>query len=163
MRTYKVVRRIPFVNIEVGSIIAVADYGKVSYNGEEVPINVDKLLHDGLIQLVDAVPLFDNGKKVVLFDGEVGKIVTIKDYNYNGKSKQYEIIMPNRKTYIVDEKVLRPVEYYWFVNSKGIKQQEFLYRDVKADNWRKRIGNFFTDTNECEKYRMKICEQFPID
>lgn len=56
----------------------------------------------------------------------------------------------------VCEKDIKICEYYWFLDSKGIVNRAFLGLQSFADEWRKRIGNYFMDKESARAYKEKI-------
>lgn len=47
-------------------------------------------------------------------------------------------------------------EHYWFINSKGEIHRTFLNINPDADEWRKLVGNYFTDKETAKAYKDKI-------
>lgn len=53
---------------------------------------------------------------------------------------------------------VEPSESYWFINSSGQICSIELGKDIFADRWRKRVGNYFETKKECRKAYEKLTE-----
>lgn len=51
---------------------------------------------------------------------------------------------------------MQKAEIYYFISSKGIVQYDVTGKDVMADEYRKRIGNYFKTKEEASNFELKV-------
>ena len=160
---YKIVKPIPFSTIAVGSVVSKKD-NAFFINGVNVPFFTDAIAKTYCIEVkiykrelaLGAVVLFI---KTASSDKlEHGVIVQFDEYSglYQVQYRTKGSIRSYTKWLTLDE-IIVPQEYY-FLSSKGIVQRDVTYRDEEVDKWRKAVGNFFENKEECQAYRQKIID-----
>lgn len=159
MKKYKIIKKIPFTTIAVGSYIMVDSDNVVKHYGKEIPIDFPSIEKEYVEPFIPKAQLYKKDSFVVsiaftLRKEKVGRVISFDD-----ESGTYRIEFLDGYTSYLSEDKLRPLKHYWFIDSKGAIQKDYLYRDVKADEWRKKIGNFFTDINECDTYRLSLYDE----
>lgn len=73
--------------------------------------------------------------------------ITLKEYF----TTRFETV-PNSPRYT---DAMQKVEIYYFISSKGIVQYDVTGKDVMADEYRKRIGNYFKTKEEASNFELK--------
>lgn len=74
--------------------------------------------------------------------------ITLKEY-FTTRTET----VPNSPRYT---DAMQKVEIYYFISSKGIVQYDVTGKDVMADEYRKRIGNYFKTKEEASNFELKV-------
>lgn len=154
MEKYKIIKKIPLSTLKIGDIIEI-NGNNITFNGMNVPFDSTSIIKEYAERLNRYKQKYAIGERVVFIDGSsVSKIAFV--ISFNELTNNYLLKFANKQEITLHDCHIKKYEEYYFVNSKGIKQKEVLHRDQQADEWRKKIGNFFTDSTECEKYRLSL-------
>lgn len=69
------------------------------------------------------------------------------------------IVYANKEISRVEYHCLKPVTFYYFINSAGQTSSSYIGKDPAADSWRALTNNLFYTKDEAAKYRDSILKK----
>ena len=93
---------------------------------------------------------------IVLYDTRLYRITGI---NYITGICNLHEVYANKEISRVEYHRLKPVTYYFFINSSGQASSSYIGKDPTADSWRALTNNLFYTKDEAVKYRDSILKK----
>ena len=87
------------------------------------------------------------------------RLYRITDINYITGICSLHEVYANKEIFRVEYHRLKPVTYYFFINSAGQTSSSYIGKDPAADSWRALTNNLFYTKDEAVKYRDSILKK----